>query len=515
MTATGFGDLVTAATVGIAQRPITVTDLAGPAGAYTEVLDRDPAAAVLDAAALLDVARRAGGLAAVPVELPAPADPDDAPELSRAAAAVLYDVLHRRADRELAGQLLDAAAAAGRNAPAPLLPGLLELATHDGALRAPVAALLGQRGRWLAAHRPEWLRVADARAPISDDPDVWDTGRLPERLAWLTALRERDPDAARDQLVSGWARETGGDRAQLLAALHSGLGPADEPFLEAALDDRAAEVRQRAARLLAALPGSAFAARAAERAADVLRIERSGLRRRITVSLPGPPDDAAQRDGLRTAAPHASVGDRAWHLVQVVAAAPLSLWTQSLHAGPDTLADLEVDGGFGAEVHAGWRLAAQRERDPAWAAALLGARRPGHRAAFTPPDEQLVGLLSLPARVARAIDLLRDPRTSPATAAAVLACPAPWPAALTDAVLAHIAAQLRAAEPSLPGSLPQVLGRSIDVTDARNVPATLRELADRFRARTASAPAAGRWPAPLERAADILDLRHRFLRELQ
>jgi hypothetical protein len=60
-----------------------------------------------------------------------------------------------------------------------------------------------------------------------------------------------------------------------------------------------------------------------------------------------------------------------------------------------------------------------------------------------------------------------------------------------------------------------VLGRSIDVTDARDVPATLRELADRFRARTAGAPVAGRWPAPLERAADVLDLRRRFFRELQ
>ncbi|MFN2562332.1 MAG: DUF5691 domain-containing protein [Jatrophihabitans sp.] len=512
---TTYDDLVTAATVGIAQRPIAVTDLAGPAGAHADVLDPDPAAAVLDAAALLDVARRAGGLAAAPVALPAPAPADNAPELSRAAGALLRDVLYRRTDRELAAQLLAAAAAAGRIAPAPLLPELLELATRDGALRASVAALLGERGRWLAGLRTEWLRVADAQAPASEDPDVWDTGRLPERLAWLTELRRRDPAAARDQLVAGWARETGDDRVQLLGALRSGLGPADELFLEAALDDRKAEVRQRAARLLAALPGSAFAARAAERADTVLRLERSGLRRRITVSLPDPLDAVAQRDGLRTASPYASVGDRAWHLVQIVAAAPLSLWTQSLRADPDTLADLEIDGGFGAEVHAGWRLATQRERDPAWAAALLGTRHPGYRAAFTAPDEQLVGLLPPPARVARAIDLLRDPRTSPTTAAAVLACPAPWPAALTDALLTHLAAQLRAAEPSLPGSLPQVLGRSIDVTDAREIPATLRELADRFRARTASAPGAGRWPAPLERAADVLDLRHRFFRELQ
>jgi hypothetical protein len=512
---TTYEDLVTAATVGIAQRPITVTELAGPAGAHADVLEADPAGGVLDAAALLDVARRAGGLAAVPIDRPVPAPPDTAPELSRSAGAILRDVLYQRADRGLAVQLLTAAADAGRRAPAPLLPELLELAAHDGSLRASVAALLGERGRWLATHRPEWLRVADAQARPADDADVWNTGRLPERLGRLTEFRERDPDAARDLLVSGWIRETGDDRVQLLGALLTGLGPADEPFLEAALDDRKADVRHRAARLLAALPGSALTARATDRARTVLRLERRGLRRRIVVTLPDVPDDAARRDGLRGASPYPTIGDRAWHLVQVVAAAPLSLWTDTLGADPATLADLEIDGGFGAEVHAGWRLAARRERDGAWAQALLGTRHGGYRAAFMLPDEQLVGLLPLEARLARATDLLRDPRGTPATAAAVLAYPAPWPPRLTDAVLAHIAAQLRSAEPSLPGTLPEVLGRSVELTDSRDHPATLRELADRFRARTAAAPMAGRWPAPLERAADVLDLRRRFFRELQ
>jgi uncharacterized protein DUF5691 len=512
---TTFEELVTAATVGIAQRPIAVTGLAGPAGAHAGVLDTDPAGAVLDAAALLDVARRAAGLAAAPAELPVPAPPDETPELSPTAGLILREVLYRRADRELAAQLLAAAADAGRLAPPPMMPELLELAVRDGSLRGPVAALLGGRGRWLAAQRPEWSGVASAHPLPSGDTEIWDAGRLPERLAWLTGLRGRDPDAARDLLVAGWLRETGNDRAQFLSALLVGIGPADEPFLEAALDDRAAEVRRRAARLLATIPGSDLNARAADRARSVLRLERRGLRRRLIVTLPEPPDDAAIRDGLRAASPYPTVGDGAWHLVQVVAAAPLALWPETLGADPPTLVDVDIDGGFGAEIHAGWRLAARRERDSRWAAALLGSRHVDYLAAFAPPDDQLVDLLPLDVRRTRAIDLLRDPRTTPATAAAVLAIPAPWPASLTEAVVAHIAAQLRAPEPSLPGSLPQVLGRSVDVTDARDHPATLRELADRFRARTAAAPAAGRWPAPLERAADVLDLRRRFLQELQ
>ena len=56
-----FDDLVTAATVGVSRRPFAVTDLPGPAAPHAGTLDpSDPAAALLDAAALLTVAQRAG-----------------------------------------------------------------------------------------------------------------------------------------------------------------------------------------------------------------------------------------------------------------------------------------------------------------------------------------------------------------------------------------------------------------------------------------------------------------------
>ena len=96
----------------------------------------------------------------------------------------------------------------------------------------------------------------------------------------------------------------------------------------------------------------------------------------------------------------------------------------------------------------------------------------------------------------------------------VAACPAPWPTELTDAVLGYLGAQVRAAAPPPPGELPRLLGRRTDLADRRDVPGWLRELADRFRIRTATVPSAGRWAAPLERAADLLDLRRRFAREL-
>ena len=70
---TSYVQLVAAATVGVAQRPIEVAELPGAAAAHVGLLDADPAGAVLDAAALLDAARRAGGLLPGPPALPAPA----------------------------------------------------------------------------------------------------------------------------------------------------------------------------------------------------------------------------------------------------------------------------------------------------------------------------------------------------------------------------------------------------------------------------------------------------------
>ena len=61
-------------------------------------------------------------------------------------------------------------------------------------------------------------------------------------------------------------------RAACYGALAVGLGPDDEAVLERALDDRVASVRAVAANLLAALPGSAWSARMARRAEQMVHV---------------------------------------------------------------------------------------------------------------------------------------------------------------------------------------------------------------------------------------------------
>jgi uncharacterized protein DUF5691 len=502
-------DLVDTATVGLSRRPLRATGLAGPAGAYGTVLDEaDPAEAVLDAAALVSAARRAGVPAAAGVRGPVGAEPDLAPELPPRAADVVRRAM--AAGPGILTDLLDEAARRGYRAPAPMLPGLLDLAVRDTGLRPAVASVLGQRGRWLARYRPDWRQVAEAGIPVvPDDPAVWATGRRDERLGYLAQLRARDPAAARELLAAGWDRETGDDRALLLGVLADGLSGADEHFLEAALEDRKGSVREGATRLLARLPGSAFNRRAAERAAGLLRVERHALRRRLVVQ---PPEEGT--------------------LAGAVAAAPLGLWEELFGLGAGQIVALPVMGGRAAEVHAGWRAAAIREASSEWAEALLAAgpqvlrtggadeadvavvvdgasgasgasgaggvgvvsgsfggqgrpsgargagwREPGawRRPAGWPEDVELAAVLTPEGRAARGAALLGG--TAPgsaagnAAAAEVAAYPGPWPDLLARAVIDVLRRGAAAGPGRAAGTLLAAAARKLPVRGGPDGPA--------------------------------------------
>jgi hypothetical protein len=527
-----YEELVAVATVGLDRRPLQPGGLAGPAAAHAGVLDpADPAAALLDAAALLSSARWAGVL---PARAPAlrVAAADTEPELSRTASVILAGAL--RSDPELAADLLAAAAGAGFRAAPPTLPALLDAAVRHRALRQPASAVLGNRGRWLAAHRDDWRRalgVTDAAGQAavpaatdgtasgpSGDADVWQTAGRQDRRRWLAGLRRRDPAAARELLADGWSRETGDDRADLLGVLADQLSAADEPFLEAALDDRKHAVRQAAARLLAALPESAFTHRAIGRGAAALSAGRQGPRPTLVVALPQARDAAAARDGMPAAPAGAAIGGRAWLLIQYIAAVPLAEWTARLGLSPAPLAALPVSGGFRAEVHAGWRKAAVAQGDASWAAALLAAgqvpasgesRDRGARGPAGSADTELAMVLPPADRVAWAQGILTQHGPGPQAAAALAACPGPWSARLADAVLGQLARGVAAGRQH----------RNVLVIlplAARKLPATgHRDYAAELRALALAGPSAGELFRRLRRAADVIAYRRQFLQELQ
>jgi hypothetical protein len=312
---------------------------------------------LLARAAVVAVYRRAGARARAGLGPLAPARSETLPRCSQAAALRLAGILAGEYPGVLA-EWLELARARSVRVPEDLLPALLTAARG----RRDVVAVAGERGAWLARLDEAWRWAAP-------QADVWETGSLEERRAWLAAERAADPARARAALADTWPAEDGRARAALLAVLAEGLSAADEPFLEAALGDRRREVRATAAELLARLPRSRLARRMAPRAGPLLRVAR-GPRPRLAVELPDALDETAARDIVEVRPPR-GVGERAWWLRQMIAATPLGVWRRRLRRSPEELVALPVEGGLGDAVHAGWSHAAARQHDPGWAAALL------------------------------------------------------------------------------------------------------------------------------------------------
>ncbi|MFJ6573098.1 DUF5691 domain-containing protein [Streptomyces sp. NPDC091292] len=380
-----WDELVTAALLGTERRRPAVA-----------VEGRSAPAALLDAAAVQTVRRRAGlrpAPAAPPLERAAP---DRRPALPPAAGRRLSLLL---ADRhgtgsggrrgtapdltELLPQWLTTANSLGYAAPPELLPALLDAARGRTDLRPQVLAFAGPRALWLARLNPDWrfaLRATPGGGTALPAPEetaeverLWQEGLFAERIALLGAVRARDADAARDLLGSTWPTERAEDRLMFLDSLRTGLGAQDEPFLERALADRSRNVRATAAELLSALPGSALAGRMAERAATCVAPDRTRGVPTIVVEAPHECDAAMERDGV-VPKPPAGRGERSWWLGQLVEAAPLGRWSERFGGRtPEEMIALPVTDGWQGEVHAAWCRAAVRQRDVAWSRALLGA----------------------------------------------------------------------------------------------------------------------------------------------
>ncbi|MEV6171039.1 DUF5691 domain-containing protein [Streptomyces sp. NPDC051954] len=377
-------ELVTAALLGTERRT--------PPGSAP---GRDAPVALLDAAAVETVRRRAGLRPAQAAERPEPAPEDPRPDLPSAAARRLSILLADRpgtgAGRgrgtapdlmELLPQWLAAANSRGFAAPPELLPALLDAARGRTDLRPAALTFAGPRAVWLARLNADWrfaLRAAPgggAALPGAEDTEkvrrLWQEGLFAERVALLAAIRARVPAAARELLASTWSTERAEDRLMFLDSLRTGLGPDDEPFLEQALADRSRNVRATAAELLSALPGSALAARMAVRAAACVAVDRMPEIPTIAVEAPHECDPSMERDGVVTKAP-AGRGERSWWLGQLVEAAPLGTWPGRLGGRtPQEIVALPVADDWQGELHAAWCRAAVRQRDAEWARALLG-----------------------------------------------------------------------------------------------------------------------------------------------
>ena len=313
-----------------------------------------PEAALWLSLGALDLWERSGFIApGLPAPMPASvAAPETLRPCPRRAEAVLALLLRDLHPAGLEAEWLRLLHRYGGHLPAHMLPKLLDAATRQPALRPALLPVLGERGHWLARVQAEWGWAAGIDAGAA----AWDTGTPEQRVAALRDWRARDPQTALAALEAAWSSEPPDRRAALLAALAVGLGPDDEAFLEAALDDRRKEVRTAAQRLLARLPGSRLAQRMEGRLLPLLRIESD----RIELTLPAALDAAMRRDGIG-ATPHHGLGDKAGWVVDMLAAVDPNVWPRQFDRTPRACLELAGNSEFAAVFVRGWALAVQRQ----------------------------------------------------------------------------------------------------------------------------------------------------------
>ena len=491
-----WDDLVTTATLGTARRPLDLGAWEGAPGELARATGSGGPAGLLDAAALAGAYRRAGSSPLVAGARPAPESPPPArPEVPADAARRLRELLDA-GERRLLVEWLEVAAGHRYRAPSDCLPRLLDLAAGRAVRGELVAAVLDLPGAWLAGFRPDWTRAVAAAAPLDGPPpDAWWTHGTPEqRLGWLLAARAADPVAGREALEQVWPRERSDDRVALLAALAPQLSDADEDLLEQALDDRSAQVRAAAARLLAGLPGSALVRRWAGRLSARVGVERPARRGlRLVVRAPAAGgdvvDDALRRDLAGHRAGTGPLGP--------LSAAPAHAWTAVL-GEPASFVPLEVDGADRAELHETWALAARRDGDVGLARALVDAGS---------ISSGLLALVPAAERSARAVALLGALGGGPAALEVLAACRAPWDAQLVEAVVRLLAPAGHDAAAAVRGRhLLELLAQRADARDG-SAAARLRQVAERL------PPTSSVYPAAV-RAWQTLSVRVRLNAEL-
>lgn len=352
--------------------------------AQTDEADRE--GRLLRAAALAALYRRAGFLPLSETHARGEVcEPDDVPRCGAVAGGHLSLMLEGEF-KEVLPEWLRATRRAGLRVPEEHLPSLLDKGESTSALRALIVAVAGRRGRWLAAQNPAWHYARER-----SQGEVWETGARDERLLFIEGLRAREPERARELIISTWSEESSKERVAFLEKLAEGLSGADEAFLsEAASADRSVEVRRAAREMLARLPESQFCRRVEASAGRLLAFKKPMLgRARIDVAMPedfaawlteqGLEIELPKRDGEAAQ----TLGPKGWGLREVVGLTPVAYWRAKWNRTAPEIIRAAQESEWAEALTRGFARAARRDGTPDWIEAII---RQGLERKDTRPD---------------------------------------------------------------------------------------------------------------------------------
>jgi hypothetical protein len=358
-----------------------------PSGALAPVFARiydgngaDRERALLDALAVTALYQRCGS---APPKTPTPAAEPCAPEarsaVNNSAARHLALILGGNTLGPLLPEWLTAVDAAGKRVSERLVPVVLDAGVKKKELREAIQRAVGQRGAWLARFNKDWAYIEQAEQTSEEQlARTWEEGEIEARARVLREWRARDATQTRALIEHTWKDEPAKHRALFVESLRIGLSAADEPFLEAALDDKSKDVRQQAAALLSMLSDSAFAHRMHERLDAALTFsEKKGLLGKLSgktgtleVAFADDWQKAWERDGV-SEKPPAGKGKKAWWLEQMLGYVAPAHFCTRWNQTPAALIAASEDGEWASALLPGWHAATLRHHDAQWAAAFI------------------------------------------------------------------------------------------------------------------------------------------------
>lgn len=257
---------------------------------------------------------------------------------------------------------------AGFQLPRQYLPNLLDKGAKLHKIRPALLPVLGEVGQYLAAQNPAWHYAAADIFTWEGALRYWQANENVKRIAMFKLLREKNTAVARRLLDTQWRSVTDLTRHKLIQAMTVNISMEDEPFLEAALDDRNHLVRKNAAELLAHLPDSRFARRMRQHAQQFMGWHRG----KIKVQFPETLTPAMLRDGIPRYNERLNISRfRTQQLSYLVGCTPLVFWTESWDVSVKQIVDSLGSSKWPRTILSGLTTAARRQQHQLWIEHLL------------------------------------------------------------------------------------------------------------------------------------------------
>lgn len=298
---------------------------------------------------------------------PTPPQPEERPVAPPRITKYLADVMYGQ-HIGLLPIYLEAVNEAGYRLPNHYLPNLLDKGVKAVKIRPYLQPILGKQGGWLASQNPIWDFASPDINSWGGLTRYWENNEPVKRQQLLNALRQTNPELARQLLHHYWRSVPDLTRSQLIKSLNTNISMADEPFLEAALDDRSYQVRQKAADYLAYLPDSRFALRMANHVRFVVQW-RQGM---IKILFPREISPQMRRDGIPQSDPRKDISRlRTRQLTQMVSSVPLDYWTLEWKASIPEILQAIPHSRWPRTLLNAFATAARKQRNQAWIEAMV------------------------------------------------------------------------------------------------------------------------------------------------